>query len=80
VFSGIFTVEMGIKLIALNPAGYVKDPMNIMDGFIVIIAIVEISNVCEIVFSNALNLKGFRSVRILRTLRVARVTRLIRSL
>jgi hypothetical protein len=34
---------MTLKLIALNPKGYVSDPMNISDGLIVIISIVEMS-------------------------------------
>lgn len=34
---------MFFKIIALNPLGYVKDPMNICDGLIVIISIVEMS-------------------------------------
>ena len=32
---------MGLKLIGLSPRGYVSDGMNIFDGLIVILSIVE---------------------------------------
>ena len=34
---------MAIKLIAFSPKGYVSDPLNICDGSIVILSVVEMS-------------------------------------
>ena len=45
VFTIIFIVEMLIKILALGLVGYVKDTINIFDGIIVIISIIEISRV-----------------------------------
>ncbi len=33
---------MGIKIIALSPAGYLRDKINILDGVIVIMALLEL--------------------------------------
>ena len=74
-FTIIFAIEMGSKLIAYTPKGYISDKMNIFDGVIVILSMVEV-----IVMSGGGALSAFRSVRIFRTFRVLRVTRLLRSL
>ena len=42
IFSYLFIFEMIIKIIALTPKGYIKDKMNILDGLIAILAILEI--------------------------------------
>jgi len=67
---------MGLKIIALSPIGYIRDKINIFDGFIVSISMVEM-----IMFSGGSKaVSAFRAVRIFRTFRVLRVTRLLRSL
>ena len=43
MFTAIFIGEMILKLIALSPLGYVRDKMNIFDGLIVAISIVDLS-------------------------------------
>lgn len=63
-----------MKLIALSPKGYVKDNMNIFDGLIVVVSVVDYS------VSQAINLKALRGFRVIRSLRVLRVSRLLRSL
>ena len=77
VFTLVFTIEMSLKLIGLGIKGYVLDVMNIFDGLIVIISLVE-----EIFISGdgKSAISAFRTVRIFRTFRVLRVTRLLRSL
>lgn len=74
-FTIIFAIEMGTKIVAYGPKGYLADRMNIFDGIIVILSLVEV-----IVMSGGGALSAFRSVRIFRTFRVLRVTRLLRSL
>ena len=75
-FTIIFTIEMGIKLLAYGPITYVNDPMNVFDGSIVIISLVELI----FLSGGAKAVSAFRSVRIFRTFRVLRVTKLLRSL
>lgn len=74
-FTIIFAIEMGAKLLGYGIAGYMNDKMNIFDGIVVILSLVEV-----IVLSGSGTLSAFRSVRIFRTFRVLRVTRLLRSL
>ncbi len=76
IFTIIFCIEMGLKLLGLGPLGYLKDGMNYLDGAIVILSIVEIT-----VFNDGNNaISAFRTVRIFRTFRVLRVARLLRAL
>ncbi|KAM3838498.1 LOW QUALITY PROTEIN: voltage-dependent L-type calcium channel subunit alpha-1D [Diretmus argenteus] len=42
VFTGVFTVEMILKLIAFKPRGYVGDAWNIFDALVVIGSVVDI--------------------------------------
>ncbi|XP_056897794.1 voltage-dependent L-type calcium channel subunit alpha-1D isoform X7 [Takifugu flavidus] len=42
VFTGVFTVEMILKLIAFKPRGYVRDPWNVFDALVVIGSVVDI--------------------------------------
>ncbi|MGH0167788.1 UNVERIFIED_CONTAM: hypothetical protein FKN15_053692 [Acipenser sinensis] len=42
VFTGVFTVEMVLKLIAFKPRGYVGDAWNVFDALVVIGSIVDI--------------------------------------
>ncbi len=75
-FTIVFTVEMGLKLLAYSPLGYVRDGMNVFDGIIVILSLVEI------LFLQSGNkaVSAFRAVRIFRTFRVLRITKLLRTL
>ncbi|XP_035238342.1 voltage-dependent L-type calcium channel subunit alpha-1D-like isoform X26 [Anguilla anguilla] len=42
VFTGVFTVEMLLKLIAFKPRGYFTDPWNVFDALVVIGSVVDI--------------------------------------
>ncbi|XP_056131493.1 voltage-dependent L-type calcium channel subunit alpha-1D [Lampris incognitus] len=42
VFTGVFTVEMVLKLIAFKPRGYVGDAWNVFDALVVIGSVVDI--------------------------------------
>ncbi|XP_068609187.1 voltage-dependent L-type calcium channel subunit alpha-1D [Brachionichthys hirsutus] len=42
VFTGVFTVEMILKLIAFKPRGYVRDAWNVFDALVVIGSVVDI--------------------------------------
>ncbi|MED6232264.1 Voltage-dependent L-type calcium channel subunit alpha-1D [Ataeniobius toweri] len=53
VFTGVFTVEMILKLIAFKPRGYVGDAWNIFD------ALVVIGSVVDIILSQSVNIKAF---------------------
>ena len=68
---------MGLKLIAFGPIGYLRDKMNIFDGSIVMLSILEMTVLGG---SGGKAVSAFRAVRIFRTFRVLRVTRLLRSL
>jgi hypothetical protein len=81
ICSYVFILEMGIKLVALTPAGYLRDKINILDGVIVIMAILELGFFCLfIVILSSFNLKSFRTIRIIRSVRVIRISKLLRSL
>jgi hypothetical protein len=43
IFTFIFIFEMSIKILALNPVGYVRDKINLFDGSIVILSLVDLS-------------------------------------
>ena len=79
VFPWIFIAEMSCKLVALGPAAYCSDGMNLLDGAVVILSIVEIV-LTSTGGSGGGNLQAFRTVRVFRTFRVLRVTRLLRGL
>ncbi|XP_032822459.1 voltage-dependent L-type calcium channel subunit alpha-1D isoform X4 [Petromyzon marinus] len=42
VFTGLFTVEMVLKIIAFKPRGYFSDPWNVFDSLIVIGSIIDV--------------------------------------
>jgi hypothetical protein len=85
-FTIIFTIEMFLKMAGFGLRGtvlkfifqkeYVRDAMNIFDGFIVVLSMVEIF------FMSGGNkaFSAFRTIRIFRTFRVLRVTKLLRAL
>jgi len=80
-FTWIFIFEMCIKLLAIGVEKYWKNPLNWIDGSVVIISIVEL--VIEAIGSGnseAGSLQAFRTVRVFRAFRVLRVTRVLRSL
>ena len=41
-FTIVFTTEMVLKIIVLNPKGYIRDYLNIIDGIIVIISLMDL--------------------------------------
>jgi hypothetical protein len=78
IFTWIFIVEMTVKLLAIGFKKYCTETMNIVDGSVVLISIVEI--VMSAGNSSGSNFQAFRTVRIFRTIRVVRVARLLRAL
>ena len=80
IFTWIFIVEMACKLTALGPAKYCGDKMNLLDGAVVILSIVELVIAESGGDDEGANLQAFRTVRVFRTFRVLRVTRLLRGL
>src|SRR3569833_2078940 len=75
MFTYIFIIEMGLKIIGLGLIKYLKDKMNYLDGTIVLLSVVEI-----LLASGGGAISAFRSIRIFRTFRVLRVTRLLRAM
>jgi len=77
-FTSIFIAEMTLKLFSMGIVKYLSDPINYVDGLVVVISIVEI------IFLDSSDggsvFRAFQAFRILRTLRVVRMVRLLRSL
>lgn len=61
VFTGIFTSEMVMKLIALDPYYYFQQGWNIFDGIIVCLSLMELG------LSNVEGLSVLRSFRLVRS-------------
>ena len=80
IFTWIFIVEMTIKLLARGPKKYANEPMNLLDGGVVTLSIVEVVLTASGGASGAGSLQAFRTVRVFRTFRVLRVTRVLRAL
>ena len=80
IFTWIFIVEMTLKLLARGPKKYTAEKMNLLDGAVVILSIVEIIMEAIGGGSGAGSLQAFRTVRVFRTFRVLRVTRILRAL
>ena len=74
-FTIIFTVELGLRLIAIGPAKWAADKMNYMDGTVVTLSLVEL-----IFLSGNGALGSLKSLRIFRVFRILRVARLLRGL
>jgi hypothetical protein len=72
-FTVIFAAEMALKLIGLGPKRYSKDYMNLLDGSVVVLSLMEL-----VLLDSNSPLTVFRTVRIFRTFRVLRVARLFR--
>ncbi|XP_058488891.1 sodium channel protein type 4 subunit alpha B-like [Solea solea] len=66
VFTGIFTAEMVLKLIALDPYYYFQQGWNIFDGIIVCLSLMELG------LSNVDGLSVLRSFRLLRVFKLAK--------
>lgn len=79
-FTFIFIAELGLKLGALGPVKYLKDSMNYLDMFVVILSIVELSFTSGGQKSSLSALKTFRIFRTFRVLRVARLLRTLQSM
>ncbi|NP_001361657.1 sodium channel, voltage gated, type VIII alpha subunit isoform 1 [Xenopus tropicalis] len=67
VFTGIFTAEMFLKLIAMDPYYYFQEGWNIFDGFIVSLSLME------------LGLQDVEGLSVLRSFRLLRVFKLAKS-
>ena len=81
IFTYIFAIEMGLKIIALNPINYIRDKMNVFDASLVILSFIEIFYLNKLFEKGNKSAFGaFKTLRIFRTFRVLRVTRLIRTL
>ncbi|TSK16081.1 Sodium channel protein type 2 subunit alpha [Bagarius yarrelli] len=66
VFTGIFTSEMVLKIIALDPYYYFQQGWNIFDSFIVCLSLMELG------LSNVEGLSVLRSFRLLRVFKLAK--------
>ncbi|XP_070813034.1 sodium channel protein type 1 subunit alpha [Pituophis catenifer annectens] len=66
VFTGIFTAEMFLKLVAMDPYYYFQEGWNIFDGFIVTLSLVELG------LANVEGLSVLRSFRLLRVFKLAK--------
>uniref|UniRef100_A0A8B9HP48 Sodium channel protein n=1 Tax=Astyanax mexicanus TaxID=7994 RepID=A0A8B9HP48_ASTMX len=66
VFTGIFTAEMVLKIIALDPYYYFQQGWNIFDSFIVCLSLMELG------LSNVEGLSVLRSFRLLRVFKLAK--------
>ncbi|XP_025030329.1 sodium channel protein type 5 subunit alpha-like [Python bivittatus] len=80
IFTAIFTAEVILKIIALDPYHYFQQRSNVFDSVIVLISIVELSTSSE----TKENRKGKKSGKkgsfsVLRTLRLMRVFKLAKS-
>ena len=77
VFSILYISEMLAKWVAYGFWGYWRDPLNLFDGILVLLIIVELGLSGQ---SATGALRGLRGLRFLRTLRALRVVRLYRML
>ena len=76
-FTGLFMVEMILKLIAESPKGYLSSKWNRFDAIIVSLSVLAV--VVENVFANTTFVSTFRSLRVARLLRVLRKSRRLQS-
>lgn len=80
IFTWIFIVEMCLKLLAVGPKKYSGEVMNLLDGGVVTLSIVEMVMSALGGGGGGGGLQAFRTIRVFRTFRVLRVTRLLRGL
>ncbi|XP_023037062.1 uncharacterized protein LOC6652900 isoform X1 [Drosophila willistoni] len=74
VFSGIFAVEMLLKVVAEGPFRYIANGFNVFDGIIVILSAIEI---CQQFVGNGTG-GGGSGLSVLRTFRLLRILKLVR--
>nr|XP_015203636.1 PREDICTED: voltage-dependent L-type calcium channel subunit alpha-1D isoform X7 [Lepisosteus oculatus] len=72
VFTGVFTVEMVLKLIAFKPRGYFGDAWNVFDALVVIGSIVDIvlSEIDNTEDSSRISITFFRLFRVMRLVKL----------
>ncbi|CAG0883528.1 unnamed protein product [Cyprideis torosa] len=80
-FTGVFTVEMLLKVIdlgvVLHPGSYCRDPWNILDGIVVIGALIAFAFSGSSTGQNLSTIKSLRVLRVLRPLKtIKRVPKL----
>nr|XP_056713191.1 sodium channel protein type 5 subunit alpha-like [Euleptes europaea] len=76
VFAGIFTAEMVLKIIAMDPYHYFQQRSNIFDSVIVFLSLVELLIPKETTKGKS---RGKGSLTVLRSLRLLRVFKLAKS-
>ena len=65
----VFVLEMLIKLTALSPRGYVQSRWNLLDGFIVVVSVVDLGIVlCVPRVTQGVGFSVLRTFRLVRTL------------
>ena len=69
---------MIMKIIALRLKGYISIGVNVFDGVICIVSVVDLCNNLIKVLTSQYQFKGFRAVRIFKSLRVLKVIRILR--
>ena len=67
VFTLLFFMEMTLKMFGYGLFGYIKDPLNLFDGFIVAISVYEL-----------VGSSGSSGLSVLRTFRLLRILKLFR--
>jgi hypothetical protein len=75
-FTFIFIGEFAMKIVAIGPKKYVDNRMNLLDGAVVMLSLIELA----MGSGGGGSLSAFRSVRVFRTFRVLRVARILRAL
>uniref|UniRef100_A0A452RG73 Voltage-dependent L-type calcium channel subunit alpha n=1 Tax=Ursus americanus TaxID=9643 RepID=A0A452RG73_URSAM len=72
VFTGVFTVEMVLKVIAFKPKGYFSDAWNTFDSLIVIGSIIDValSEADNSEESNRISITFFRLFRVMRLVKL----------
>uniref|UniRef100_A0A671YTB8 Voltage-dependent L-type calcium channel subunit alpha n=1 Tax=Sparus aurata TaxID=8175 RepID=A0A671YTB8_SPAAU len=70
VFTGVFTVEMILKLIAFKPRGYVGDAWNVFDALVVIGSVVDIILSQNTEDSARISITFFRLFRVMRLVKL----------
>ncbi|XP_059472084.1 voltage-dependent T-type calcium channel subunit alpha-1H isoform X6 [Neocloeon triangulifer] len=73
VFSGIFAVEMLLKVTAEGPFAYISNGFNVFDGIIVVLSVVEL---CQTFLGERDG--GSSGLSVLRTFRLLRILKLVR--
>uniref|UniRef100_A0A8C5UET9 Voltage-dependent L-type calcium channel subunit alpha n=1 Tax=Malurus cyaneus samueli TaxID=2593467 RepID=A0A8C5UET9_9PASS len=81
LFTGLFTVEMVLKLIAFKPKGYFSDPWNVFDFLIVIGSIIDVilseTNVTPEAHPGSMCENSRISITFFRLFRVMRLVKLL---